>query len=427
MFRGGRYQHVEGPAPEKATPEKIPALEEQHAHRVVWSVRLRPHRVPRPRCSSTLLAISRRSPNVAFNSTIPRSPSMEWTCCSSPMSTSTTTASRRSPASPRPYLHCRLTGVADRGGPRRRLRARRSGRYPAWAEHDLRVHAGWGGVAHFGDFGQSELREEQADGDRRGRPDHSAWSAAGPRWPSGAKAMMERLAPKWSWRCTTALPVSASSRTPRSFLGRWTVSSAKRRLASRRPTSAAGRRSRGGRTGGALSHGPGRPSVSDELERWLAGDGEKKLGSLILLFEEKSFAILFVVLLGVPALPLPTGGATHVFEVIALCSRLELIAGREEMWLPERWRQARAGRGEATALHRGFDEHDSLARALLPAPAALSVRPPPEQRHLWAACDRGLCGRVRRSALHWLDTLPALGVVLLSLVCCSKMSWWLAR
>ena len=77
--------------------------------------------------------------------------------------------------------------------------------------------------------------------------------------------------------------------------------------------------------------------VSDQLERWLNTDGAKTLGSLVELFEEKSFAILFVVLLGVPALPLPTGGATHVFEIIAILLALELIAGRDQIWLPERW------------------------------------------------------------------------------------------
>ena len=80
-------------------------------------------------------------------------------------------------------------------------------------------------------------------------------------------------------------------------------------------------------------------SVSQELERWLQSDGEKTLGSLIDLFEEKSFAIVFVLLLGVPALPLPTGGATHVFEIIAVLLAGQLIAGREQIWLPERWRR----------------------------------------------------------------------------------------
>ena len=43
-------------------------------------------------------------------------------------------------------------------------------------------------------------------------------------------------------------------------------------------------------------------SVSHELERWLQSEGEKTLGSLVELFEEKGFAIVFVLLLGVPAL-----------------------------------------------------------------------------------------------------------------------------
>jgi hypothetical protein len=84
---------------------------------------------------------------------------------------------------------------------------------------------------------------------------------------------------------------------------------------------------------------PAPPSVSDELERWLKQDGAKSLGSLIELFGPKSFALVFVLLLGVPALPLPTGGATHVFEIIAVLLALQLVVGREEIWLPERWRK----------------------------------------------------------------------------------------
>jgi hypothetical protein len=78
--------------------------------------------------------------------------------------------------------------------------------------------------------------------------------------------------------------------------------------------------------------------LSDELERWLAGDGDKTLGGLVETFGPRSFALLFVLLLGVPALPIPTGGATHVFEIIAALIALELIAGRKQVWLPERWK-----------------------------------------------------------------------------------------
>src|SRR5689334_8221818 len=77
--------------------------------------------------------------------------------------------------------------------------------------------------------------------------------------------------------------------------------------------------------------------VSDSLQGWLEGDTDKTLGSLVDVFGEKSFAILFVFLLGVPALPLPTGGATHVFEIIAALLALQLIVGRDQIWLPKKW------------------------------------------------------------------------------------------
>jgi hypothetical protein len=79
--------------------------------------------------------------------------------------------------------------------------------------------------------------------------------------------------------------------------------------------------------------------LSDQLERWLAGEGDKTLGGLADVFQEKSFAVLFLLLLCVPALPLPTGGATHVFEVIAVLLAVQLMAGRSQVWLPRRWRR----------------------------------------------------------------------------------------
>src|SRR5690349_8605301 len=82
-------------------------------------------------------------------------------------------------------------------------------------------------------------------------------------------------------------------------------------------------------------------TVSDQIENWQSSDAPKTLGSLVEVFEERGFAVIFVLLLGVPALPLPTGGATHVFEVIAMLLALQLIAGRDEVWLPDRWKRLR--------------------------------------------------------------------------------------
>ena len=83
--------------------------------------------------------------------------------------------------------------------------------------------------------------------------------------------------------------------------------------------------------------------LSDQLERWLEGDEPRTLGGLIDLFAERSFAVLFVLLLAVPALPLPTGGVTHVFEAIAILLALELIVGRRQVWLPARLRGRELG------------------------------------------------------------------------------------
>src|SRR4051812_49533837 len=81
-----------------------------------------------------------------------------------------------------------------------------------------------------------------------------------------------------------------------------------------------------------------RREVSQQVQGWLDREGKKTLGSIIELFGEKSFALLFILLLGVSALPLPTGGATHVFEIIAMLLALQLIVGRDQIWLPQRWR-----------------------------------------------------------------------------------------
>jgi hypothetical protein len=156
-------------------------------------------------------------------------------------------------------------------------------------------------------------------------------------------------------------------------------------------------------------------AVSAELERWLASDGEKTLGSLIELFKEKSFAFVFVLLLGVPALPLPTGGATHVFEIIAMLLALELIVGRKRIWLPQRWcRLELAGPRQQRflgALVRWIKRLERISR--------------PRLRFLFGHRASsfvfgllvlgGSAAAFLAPPFTGLDTLPALGVVLLSL------------
>lgn len=78
---------------------------------------------------------------------------------------------------------------------------------------------------------------------------------------------------------------------------------------------------------------------SQELEVFLKSNKSRSLQNLIDYFSAKSFAVLFLVLMIIPALPLPTGGLTHIFEIIVMLLALELIAGRKSVWLPQKWRK----------------------------------------------------------------------------------------
>jgi hypothetical protein len=153
--------------------------------------------------------------------------------------------------------------------------------------------------------------------------------------------------------------------------------------------------------------------VSEQLERWLGSD--KTLGSLIELFEEKSFALLFVLLLGVPALPLPTGGVTHVFEIIAMLVALQLIAGRDRIWLPQRW----------CKLELAGESQQRFIAGLMKMIRRLERFSHPHLRFLFdhrlsnivfgLLVIGGCLGAFLAPPFTGLDTLPSLGVVLLSL------------
>ena len=154
--------------------------------------------------------------------------------------------------------------------------------------------------------------------------------------------------------------------------------------------------------------------LSVQLEEWFGDGTTKTIGGLVARFGPHSFAVVFVLLMALPALPLPTGGVTHVLEVAAMLLALELIVGRRDL-APG----AMAGQGAAGAVF-----------AAVPASAAGTG---PLVRAVVAATDahlleRGLVNRLYglvTLALAFvafvappfseLDTLPALGAVVLSL------------
>ncbi len=73
---------------------------------------------------------------------------------------------------------------------------------------------------------------------------------------------------------------------------------------------------------------------SDKLETWLNSKSPKTLGSISDTFAEKAFAVSILLLMALPALPIPTGGITHVFETAAIILASQLVIGRKTFWLP---------------------------------------------------------------------------------------------
>jgi hypothetical protein len=154
---------------------------------------------------------------------------------------------------------------------------------------------------------------------------------------------------------------------------------------------------------------------SDGLEDWLKSDSPKTLGDLDEAFGEKSFAVTILLLMFVPALPLPTGGITHVFEVITVFVAFQMVLGRRTFWLPKRWKRRPLGEtitGKAVPFIirrvRSFENHSHPRLAHLF-----------DQR--WFVRVLGLviivltAGAAIAPPFSGLDTLPALGVVTIAL------------
>jgi hypothetical protein len=156
-------------------------------------------------------------------------------------------------------------------------------------------------------------------------------------------------------------------------------------------------------------------AFSDELERWLRDDTPKTLGALRRVFATKSFAVTILMLMFVPALPLPTGGITHVFELIAVLVGAQMVIGRDTLWLPKRWHDRELGSlttGKAIPfIVRQVRRFERLAR---PRGVALLER-------RWFLRVLGVAFIVLAIAaalappFSGLDTFPALGAVVLAL------------
>ncbi len=157
------------------------------------------------------------------------------------------------------------------------------------------------------------------------------------------------------------------------------------------------------------------PKLSDQLEGWLGGDAPKTVGGLVDTFGPQSFAILFVVLMAFPALPLPTGGVSHLLEAVTMLLSLELVVGRDDVWLPRRWQHRElkgvTGPRFSTALLKRIRWFERFSR---PRQSWLLELRVPRMGYGITVFGLALTAFLA-PPFSGLDTLPSLGVVVISL------------
>jgi hypothetical protein len=163
------------------------------------------------------------------------------------------------------------------------------------------------------------------------------------------------------------------------------------------------------------SNTEGHGEFSTDLESWLRGDTPKTIGALADAFGEKSFAVVIFMLMFLSATPLPTGGITTVLEAITIIAALQMVFLRRTIWLPKwvrrrslgaamtgkaipyivrrlRWFEKHSRPRVATLFHQRWI--DPILGVLIIVFTTFSAVAPP---------------------FSGLDTLPALGVVLICL------------
>ena len=154
--------------------------------------------------------------------------------------------------------------------------------------------------------------------------------------------------------------------------------------------------------------------LSDQLEA-LLGEDHVTIGSLTDVRDERSVAVVLMVVMLPSALPIPTGGVTHVLEVFAALVALQMVVGRHELWLPRRLARKELGATftdkaapKLLRFIRWFERHARPRLAgLLDRRLVVSV--------LGAVLLVFVIGAFVAPPFSGLDTLPSLGVVVVCL------------
>ena len=155
--------------------------------------------------------------------------------------------------------------------------------------------------------------------------------------------------------------------------------------------------------------------LGERLEAWIDAEGPKTVRGLLDRFGPQAFAMAFVLFAAPSALPIPTGGLTDVLNVIGVLIAVQLVIGRDEPWLPKRFadRELKSLRSDKTRrrLLGAIGRVEKVARPRF----ARTLQSPPGRVVFGLLVIVLLLAAIVAPPFIGLDTLPALGVVLISL------------
>lgn len=155
-------------------------------------------------------------------------------------------------------------------------------------------------------------------------------------------------------------------------------------------------------------------SVSAGLEEWLDCDEPTNLGTLNHAFGKKLLAAGCLTLMAPSALPIPTGGATHVFDVFAIVFAVQMLLARKTVWLPARLSKREMGPKAQKGFRimiRFVKQCERISRPRL----ARTVSSRFVGVFAGGVMATFIVAAFFSPPFTGLDTLPSLGVVLLSL------------
>lgn len=156
--------------------------------------------------------------------------------------------------------------------------------------------------------------------------------------------------------------------------------------------------------------------LSTEIEEWANSDPDKTVADLQKVFGQKSFAVLFLVFMFIPALPIPTGGFTNGFLIpCVMIGAMQMIFGRKSLWLPKRFTEVKLS--EKT-INKGLPLMIKYIKFLekLSRPRKSSWFDNKIMHIIIGITVLFLAaGSWIAPPFSWLDTLPSLGIVLIAL------------